>query len=159
MRGDYTLFAPARLRNMLFIPARGAHAEGGASPTTQPTCTPVHSPALCRACRDLTEYREAMVQINTGGAVSSAPCVAALVDTTRALASTINALPELQEKKRLIDGAHVALSIPTRTFGRAAPATLYLAHTLFAPVCSTHEYCHGAPVPYKGAIYRFVLRA
>jgi len=60
--------------------------------------------------RELNEYREKMEQINAGNRLDTgADSSAALADTTRALASTINQLPELQEKKRLID-AHVNIA-------------------------------------------------
>ena len=52
--------------------------------------------------RDLSDYRAAMDAINSGTKLDTSGD-AALADTTRALASSINALPELQAKKALID--------------------------------------------------------
>ena len=49
----------------------------------------------------LDEYRSEMEKINKGTSLDASDGNA-LADTTRALASTINQLPELQEKKRLI---------------------------------------------------------
>ena len=66
--------------------------------------------------RELSEYRASMEQISAGSKLDAGAGAdsAALADTTRALTSTINALPELQEKKRLID-AH--MNIATELLG------------------------------------------
>lgn len=65
--------------------------------------------------KELSEYRAAMDQINAGSKLESGgDSQAVLADTTRQLASTISQLPELQEKKRLID-AH--MNIATELLG------------------------------------------
>jgi len=64
--------------------------------------------------RDLGEYRAKMESINSGNRLD-ATGDAALADSTRTLASTINQLPELQMKKALID-AH--MNIATELLGK-----------------------------------------
>jgi hypothetical protein len=76
--------------------------------------------------KELSEYRQAMEQINSGGKLDAADG-AALKDTTRALASFVDTqLPELQAKKRLID-AH--MNIATEMLGhiRARSVDSYYA--------------------------------
>ena len=52
--------------------------------------------------RELSDYRAEMERINERARLDAGGDQAALADTTRQLASTINQLPELQEKKRLV---------------------------------------------------------
>jgi len=77
--------------------------------------------------RELNEYRAAMEQINAGNRLDvAANDSSALADTTRALASTINQLPELQEKKRLID-AHMNIATELLSHIRARSIDSYYA--------------------------------
>ncbi|KAL1523538.1 hypothetical protein AB1Y20_018475 [Prymnesium parvum] len=67
--------------------------------------------------KELSEYRAAMDEINRGGKQE----VTDVNETTRALASTLDALPELQEKKRVID-AH--MNIATELLGHIKSRSL-----------------------------------
>ena len=79
--------------------------------------------------RELNEYRATMESINSGSKLDAGTgggSEAALADTTKALASTINQLPELQMKKQLID-AHMNIATELLSHIRARSIDSYCA--------------------------------
>ena len=101
--------------------------------------------------RELNEYRATMESIENrtklevagggGGGGAAVGGDAAMADATKAIAATINQLPELQEKKRLID-THMNIATELLAHIRSRAVDSYYAvggpapHTLLRSQCS-----------------------